>query len=324
MVQFRPNSPMAKKYGKNESKLEVPDGLSKAEEEAYRLANGSTGSEKLKTEDTKEQTVSKVKYNKDIAELKDKLRKKEEKINELNKDREELRKERDAAKARWERARADLELEQKKTGSLRTELNNANNQIDSLKKENKRLTSHTASDKVPDTKSELESKLKKSEKDLKELTGKYEVLQGDLAKSKAEKEANEVTIGHLNETILGFDAERARFEDILALKDNEIETLKNCPELTQEQSSKGIAGTLIRKSPIEIYSDMLDDGNYDVKLARNGSYMLIIPNVEGTAICKDHSIILPRLEELVPFTKEMSFKLIPAGNNVLRVEMKLT
>ncbi len=312
---------MAKKYGKNESKLEVPDGLSKAEEEAYRLANGSTGSEKLKTEDTKEQTVSKVKYNKDIAELKDKLRKKEEKINELNKDREGLRKERDTAKARWERARADLELEQKKTGDLRTDLSNANNQIDSLKKENKRLTSHTASDKVPDTKSELESKLKKSEKAHKELMGKYEVLQGDLAKFKAEKEA---TISHLNETILGFDAERTRFEDTLALKDNEIETLKNCPELTQEQASKGIAGTLTRKSPIEIYSDMLDDGNYDVKLARNGSYMLIIPNVEGTAICKDHSIILPRLEELVPFTKEISFKLIPAGNNVLRVEMKLT
>ena len=175
---------------------------------------------------------------------------------------------------------------------------------------------------MPEAETETASKLKKSEKAVKDLNKKLEESESELAKLKSDYEGLKTTVDRLNETIAGFDAERAIFEDTLALKNNEIESLKSSPELTQEQTSENVTGEVIRRSPSELYSEMISDGRYDIKLAKDGSHMLIVPNVEGIAVCVNHCIRLPRLGDLIPFAGEVPFKLIPAGNNILRVDLK--
>ncbi|AMH94973.1 hypothetical protein AR505_1258 [methanogenic archaeon ISO4-H5] len=313
---------LTKQMRKNAKDISIPEGLTPEEREQYLRMNGMASDDKPKTDDQTDQTVSKVKYDEDIAELKEKLDKKTDKVNELNKDRENLRKERDSNKEHWDSARSDLEEEQKKTANLREELRKMTDERDSLRNEVKRLNSQTVNVTVPENESETKTKLKKSEKAFRELSEKYDALQSDYSRAKLEKESLDATITRLNETIKGFDDERARFEDTLALKDSEIENLKNRPELTQEQTSGLQTGLLVRKSINQLYSDMLDDGRYDIKLARDGTNMLIIPNVEGGAVCVNHSIILPRLGDLIPFAGEVSYELVPAGNNVLRADLK--
>jgi len=318
-----PRAPsLRKQMRKNSKDIAIPEGLSPEEKEQFLLMKGLNSDGTPKTDDKKDQTVSKVKYDADIAELKEKLDKKTDKINELNKDRENLRQERDSNKEHWNSARSDLEEEKKKTANLREDLRKVTDERDSLKAEVKHLNSQTVNVTVPEAESETKAKLKKSEKAFRELSEKYDALQSDYSKAKLEKESLDATITRLNETIKGFDDERARFEDTLALKDSEIENLKNRPELTQEQTSGLQTGLLVRKSINQLYSDMLDDGRYDIKLARDGTNMLIIPNVEGGAVCVNHSIILPRLGDLVPFAGEASYELVPAGNNVLRADLK--
>lgn len=318
-----PRAPsLRKQMRKNSKDIVIPEGLSPEEKEQFLLMNGLNSDGTPKTDDKKDQTISKVKYDADIAELKEKLDKKTDKINELNKDRENLRQERDSNKEHWNSARSDLEEEKKKTANLREDLRKVTDERDSLKAEVKRLNSQTVNVTVPEAESETKAKLKKSEKSFKDLTEKYDALQIEYSKARLEKETLEVTVARLNETIKGFDDERARFEDTLALKDGEIESLKNRPELTQEQSSEIQSGSLIRKSPTQLYSEMLDDGRYDIKLARDGSFMLIIPNVEGGAVCMNHVVILPRLGDLLPYSGEATYRLVPAGNNVLRADLK--
>ena len=312
---------LAKKNGKKDADVQILSGLSEKENDAFQKYRTPSNSIP-KAQEGKDQTVSKVKHDEEIAQLKEKIRKKDEKINDLNQTRDDLRQEKDLYKARWERAHADLETEQKKTADLREELRKANNQIDSLQKEVKTLNSQTINVKVPEAETETASKLKKSEKAVKDLNKKLEESESELAKLKSDYESLKTTVDRLNETIAGFDAERAIFEDTLALKNNEIESLKNSPELTQEQTSEIVTGEIIRRSPSELYSEMISDGRYDVKLAKDGSHMFIVPNVEGIAVCVNHCIRLPRLGDLIPFAGEVSFKLIPAGNNILRVDLK--
>ena len=312
---------LAKKNGKKDADVQILSGLSEKENDAFQKYRTPSNSIP-KAQEGKDQTVSKVKHDEEIAQLKEKIRKKDEKINDLNQARDELRQEKDLYKARWERAHADLETEQKKTADLREELRKANNQIDSLQKEVKTLNSQTVNVKVPEAETETASKLKKSEKAVKDLNEKLEESESELAKLKSDYESLKTTVDRLNETIAGFDAERAIFEDTLALKNNEIESLKSSPELTQEQTSEIVTGEIIRRSPSELYSEIISDGRYDIKLAKDGSHMLIVPNVEGIAVCVNHCIRLPRLGDLIPFAREVPFKLIPAGNNILRVDLK--
>ena len=322
MVELRRNSPLAKKFGKKTSEIEVPEGLSEVEREQFLKANGISNSEKPKTEDKKDQTISKVKHDEEIGELKEKLRKKEEKIGDLNKDRDDLRKERDTYKSRWERARSDFEEEQKKSNDYKEQLRKANDDIDAKKKEIKRLTEQPINVQVPEDTSETKKALKKAKKDNAELSGKIEELKAEITRLTADNSSKDSTIEHLNSTIKEFDTERARFEDTITLKDEEIEGLKNRMELSSEHLDVATSGLLIRQNVDEIASDLLDDGNYEIKLARNGSYMLIIPDVEGSAVCKNHRIILPRLGELVPFSIKTEYPLNPVGNNIFRVELK--
>lgn len=254
--------------------------------------------------------------------MKEKLRKKEDKINSINKDREDLRKDRDTNKARWERAREDLDNEQRKVSELKRDLKNANDEIDSLKKKVRNLESKNNDYEVHKKENNVQAELEEMKTSLATQTDRNKELENQIEDLLAEKERNEKIIARLNETINGFDAERERFEDILSLKDNEIEDLKNRFELAPEQSQETMAGKLTRTSPDTVSSEMLNNGRYDFKLARNGTYALIVPNVEGAAICKEHRIILPRLGQLMPFTDEKSYPLYPVGNNIFRVDFK--
>ncbi len=284
-----------------------------------KLSKTNPSKAKSSKDRDKEKSNSK---NEDINELKEKIRKKDDKIISINKDREDLRKERDRNKARWERAREDLDNEQRKVSELKRDLKNANDEIDSLKIKIRHLESQNSESEVRKVENNVQSELKKVKSSLAAQTERNKDLMNQNDELLAEKERNEKTIARLNETINGFDAERERFEDILSLKDNEIEDLKSRLELAPEQSQETMTGTLTRTSPDTVRSEQLNDGRYDFKLARNGTYALIVPNVEGTAVCREHSIVLPRLEQLMPFADEKSYPLTPVGNNILRVDFK--
>ncbi len=303
------------------SETNAPDGLSKDEMEHY-LKLSKTNPSKTESAKDNSQEKSNLKSEEIISELKEKLRKKEDKISSINKDREDLRKERDTNKARWERAREDLDNEQRKVSELKRDLKNANDEIDSLKKKVRRLESQNTDSEVHKVENNIQAVLEDVKLSLATQIDRNNELENQIEELLLEKERNEKAIARLNEAINGFDAERERFEDILSLKDNEIEDLKSRFELAPEQSQDTMAGMLTRVSPDTVSSELLNDGRYDFKLARNGMYALIVPNVEGAAVCREHRIVLPRLGQLMPFTDERSYPLSPVGNNILRVDFK--
>ena len=292
--------------------------LSDSERDAFLKASGKKAGMSV-PEGTENQTVSKVKYDTDMAELKAKLKKKDDKITELEKDRETLRDERDTYKNKNETLSGNLASEKGTTARLTKELREANDTIADLRKDLKAKDAvpKETPGKISDTQKKidkLESERKTLDKDLKEAQEKITNLEADLAGKNA-------TIDTLRETIGKHDDEVKRLEEIIQSKNEEIQRLKERPDLTEEQMSASEGVSITRVSETKLFSETLSDGRYDIKLAKSGRYMLISPNVEGLAVCVEHSIVLPRLQELLPYKGPKAYQMNDVGNNIWRVEL---
>lgn len=279
-------------------------GLSEAEQAAFTMAKRVPG--KSDSEVDKEQTVSKVRYNQDIEELKEKIKKKDEKIQKLQDTGNDLRAERDSYKKRLESSEADCITQKEKVTSL-------NKQVSDLLKEKEKLEEKVKElEKVPAAPSPTEISVTKENAELKkQILG----LQNEIQRLKEDVSEKGESISKLGSNISDLE-ERVRnlSEDNENLRKASTSHVVEIPVLD--------SGVLKRISPTELSSDMFVDGRYDVKIARSGSSMLFVPNVEGSAVCAEHKIKLPRLSELIPFKSVCEYQLVSAGNDVLKAELR--
>jgi chromosome segregation protein len=270
----------------------------------------------LKNKDDKEQNVSKVKYDTDTAELKEKIEKKDKKIQEVNTDREKLRKERDTYKGNLDLTIQDLENERLKSQKL---VNEKNELLDKNKK--LEATIRDLDSKTPPVITDADSdkkELKTAKKRISELESEKMMLDNSISELQAELNGRDATIKTLRENLSKYDENIARLEDLIESKNVEIESLKTRLELPADSEIQEPYGHLERMEASILFSEKFEDGRYDVKLAKNGSYIIFVRNVEGAAVCIDHRIKLPRLGELIPFVKPASYPIINAGNSVLK------
>ncbi len=134
-----------------------------------------------------------------------------------------------------------------------------------------------------------------SEKAFNDLTGSVEAL-------KKEKAGLEGRIGALearNAELTGeLDASRAEAERL----GGELDSLRERIEV--ERTSV----VVVRDDENRLSSSRFEDGNYDVRLGPDLSYMTFRKDPNGKALCWRNSITLPKLKAYVPFEKRTSYE----------------
>lgn len=271
--------------------------LSEEELRRYNAAMGITAT--IEGEDAEKQVVSKVKHDEEVSSLKEKIVKKDEKIGELGKEKKELTKERDSYKKQLGDVKKELKIEKEKVLKLTNEKKEVSESFEKFKK-----LSNSSADADKQKVAELEGNVGVLKSEKTGLSNQIELLKKEIEELKAEH-----------------GQKVAELEGRLTEINEENESLRQRPVIAEEEHPSADSGVLKRISASELYSEMFTDGRYDVKIARSGSHMLFIPNLEGSAECKDNMIILPRLSELLPFKAPCEYRFVSAGNNVLRAEL---
>ncbi len=87
------------------------------------------------------------------------------------------------------------------------------------------------------------------------------------------------------------------------------------------QSGSEYCGIITRVSPETFTSMAFRDGRYEVRLARDGSYIKFRRNVEGKATCIDNCITLPMLPGYIPFSSAKEYGIIPVDANTLMIRL---
>ncbi len=292
-----PRVPMKRTASHGNGDVFDMSGLSEEERRRYNAITGPVAA--IDGEDAEKQIVSKVKHDEEVNGLKEKISKKDEKIKELGKEKKDLTNERDNYKKQFNEIKKELETEKGKVQKLIDDKKGLNESFENFKKLS---NSSESADKQKIADLEADVGVLKSEKT--ELSNQTESLK---------KEIEELNTEHGQKV--------AEFEERLRVLTEENETLRLRPVSAEEDQMSADSGVLKRISASELYSEMFTDGRYDVKIARSGSHMLFIPNLEGSAECVGNKIKLPRLSELIPFKDCCEYRLESAGNNVLRAEL---
>ena len=238
--------------------------------------------------------VSQKAHEDAINELKEKISDLESKLDEIKQDRTKIREERDDYKTRFE-----TKVEENKK---------LNSDLDDLKGKN-----HDLSDRV----GELENALKKKaaetvvvrdDAEVERLNKENEGLKKKLKESEEQRESLESEITALETKMDSMESEL----DDLRSRNYVIGEIHIDPE--QEQM-----GIVRRSTATRFDSDLFDDGKYLVRLARNGHSISFAPDVEGSAICINGGIELPRLKDLVPFQEIKEYKAIVRNGSEIMV-----
>lgn len=80
-------------------------------------------------------------------------------------------------------------------------------------------------------------------------------------------------------------------------------------------------GTVVRISEDTFVSSFFRDGRYDVRLARDGSYIKFKQDVEGLAVCLNGAIQIPILPNYIPFKGTREFGVIPVNGNTIMIRL---
>lgn len=222
-----------------------------------------------KKETKDKETVSKADHDQRVSELKERNGKLQKKIDELKDEKAKVAEARDSYKKAMETRADELEAEKQKVQQLRTENGDLQDQLNKLKGSQNR-----------DIVSGVEHRALKSEFD------KFKKLSdSDMSALKEELSAALEKIAELESQL-----------------SEERESVKTVDE--PEQSRPAISWkdiVVTRPEPSVLKSDAFSHRVYRVVLARDGSHISMVPDVEGGAECYDGEIDLPKLPELVPY-----------------------
>ncbi len=290
-----PKVPMKRTASHGNGDVFDMSGLSEEERRRYNAITGPVAA--IDGEDAEKQIVSKVKHDEEVNGLKEKISKKDEKIKELGKEKKDLTKERDGYKKQLDKIKPELEAEKNKAQNPNTENRNLKDELAKYRKAS----------------ADAESKT------VKDLKGRINGLETDVSSLKKDLSEKDNEIRELRSD---YENKILELESELKILTEENEALKQHSVAIVEEISHRDSGIMKRISGTELYSDMFEDGKYDVKIARSGSHILFVPNIEGPAECVNNTIKLPRLPELLPFKAACEFKIESVGNNVLRAELR--
>ena len=202
-------------------------------------------------------------------------------------------------KERLMESEAKNEKLRKKNGELGNDLSKARSriesltgQVESLSKENESLRKRNrelldkpkASEEAKEKCALLEMENANLMSVLEKLRADYSALEKEIESARKDAESRE-------------SASRARISEL----EDVVRKLKSGIPLSEK------AGAVERTSASQLVSLLFDCGRYDVKIARNGSYMTFKPDIEGKVPCADGALSIPALEGLVAFDGPMKY-----------------
>ena len=88
-----------------------------------------------------------------------------------------------------------------------------------------------------------------------------------------------------------------------------------------DQLSDQSYGVIIRTSDDTFMSTLFRDGKYDVRLAKDGSYIKFKRDVEGLAVCVNGTIRIPMLPTYIPYKGTREFGAIPINGNTVMIRL---
>ncbi len=199
-----------------------------------------------------------------------------------------------ALRKRLEDTESKNEKLRKKNGELGSDLAKMKARLNNLMEEVEYLTKEN--DALRRRNKELLDMPKSSEEVLEKcarLEAENESAQEELEGLRAEKTAVESDLERLRKE----SAEAAALiEARISEQDEIIRKLKAGIPLSE------MAGTVERISATEFESSLFDGSRYDVRMARNGSYVTFKQDVEGKVACSDGVLTIPTLQDLVEFS----------------------
>ncbi len=227
------------------------------------------------------------KRNGELVQERDKLK---EDLEKAKKDLDGAKTELKDVKGKLATADRNLDTNRRTNSGLNDELETKKNRIkeltdenNSLKDEVKRLQSGRpdAHERYNEkTFSELDRQIKALKEEKAELEGNVTALKEDVRKATGERD--------------GFKAEAERFEGELNALKEEIEVERTAVSVTRDDERT-------------LSSSRFEDGNYDVRLGADLSYMTFRKDPDGKALCWGKRIFLPKLKAYVPFEKKTKY-----------------
>ena len=253
-------------------RIDIDDmNLSEAEKEHLQKLSGKQNGTK-----SSNPSVSQKVHEDTVNELKEKISGLESKLEEVKEDRTDIRNERDDYKKRFE-----TKVE---------EIKKLTDDLDELKSNNRKLA-----DKV----TELENALKKK-------ASETTVVRDDAEIERLNKEIKGLKdkLKDSEEQCESLASDNTALKTRIETMESEIRDIRNHTFKMGEEyfdSEPDTIGVVCRSTETRFDSDLFTERRYLVKLARNGHTISFTPDVEGSAICIDGGINLPRLKDLIPF-----------------------
>ncbi len=233
-----------------------------------------------------------MKENADLYKERDTLKNRAEKAEEKC---AKLQKELDRVKGDLKTANTNLETNRKNNAALKKEvedkkstISSKNSEIESLNEQLKALKT----DKPDVYRQQSDQRIAQLESEKEALKGEKAQLTKDLEKEREEKQALEDSVASLETRLSEANAKAEKLQ-------GELDGLA-----TQDRSKV----TVIRSDARTLRSQSFEDGNYDVRLAADRSYITFRRDPQGRALCWDHAIAIPKLTAYIDFDGEKSYE----------------
>ncbi len=225
---------------------------------------------------------------KERGELNGKLEKAEKKIKELQDDLNRM-------KGELEKANTNLETNRGDNAALKDEIENKKAVISSKNDEIKSLNDQLKALKAdrPDVyREQSEQRIATLESENETLKGEKTQLVKDLEKERNEKQA-------LEDSVASLEQQLSEATDRIGSLQGELDGLK-----TQDRTK-----VIVTRSDARILrSQSFEDGNYDVRLAADRSYITFRRDPQGRALCWNHEIVIPKLAAYIDFDGEKRYE----------------
>ena len=229
----------------------------------------------------------------------------------LKKQNESLVQERDRLKGDLDKAKKDLDGANSDLKEVREKLKTANQNLET----NRRINN------------ELNDELEKKKNRIKDLTDDVNSLKEEVGRLQsgrpdAHELYNEKTFSELNRQIKDLKGEKSRLEENIATLTEDVgkatgerdgfkaeaEGLeRELNDLRKEIEVERTTISVDRDDERTLSSSRFEDGNYDVRLGADLSYITFRKDPNGKALCWKGKISLPKLKAYVPFEKKTKY-----------------
>ena len=202
-----------------------------------------------------------------------------------------------------------------KLASLREKLEKSESNNDKLRRKNGELSNELA---------KVRSKADALAAYAENLASENAALRKKISSSPKSMEAAETRIAALSAENSDLQRETIRLRSVISVMekekdalDAEIKKLRSDTEkLKAGIPAAEIAGRIDRISGAEFRSDLFRGPRYEVKIAKDGSYMTFKADIEGAVICKRETISLPDLPDLIGFQGPKSYDAYQYGGKL--------